>query len=115
MLSFCLEYLTFTKFYERGIEMARKNYRALTVTEAAGSRKAGTPGIRIQGQWLQELGFKVRDPVLVQCEDGKIVIQKDNLRIKRREQEQEELKKLQERYETEKKRIKDHFVAERSA
>ena len=95
--------------------MARKDFRELTVTEAAGSRKAGTPGIRIQGQWLRELGFQVGDPVLVQCEDGRLVIQKDDLRIKRREQEQEELKKLQERYEAEKRQIKQHFVAERSA
>ena len=87
--------------------MARKDFRELTVTEAAGNRKAGTPGIRIQGQWLQELGFKVEDPVLVQCENGRLVIQKDELRIRRREQEQEELKRLQERYEAERKRIKD--------
>ena len=95
--------------------MARKDYRELTVTEAAGSRKAGTPGIRIQGQWLRELGFEVGDPVLVQCEDGRLVIQKDELRIRRLEQDQEELKKLQEKYEAEKKRIKERFVAERSA
>ena len=94
--------------------MARKDFRELTVTEAAGNRKAGTPGIRIQGQWLQELGFKVEDPVLVQCENGRLVIQKDELRIRRREQEQEELKRLQERYEAERKRIKDQYVVDRN-
>jgi antitoxin component of MazEF toxin-antitoxin module len=30
--------------------------------------------LRIQGLWLQELGFNIGDSVMVKCDDGKLVI-----------------------------------------
>ncbi len=33
--------------------------------------------LRIQGRWFQELGFNIGDPVLVKCEEGKLIIMAD--------------------------------------
>jgi hypothetical protein len=32
------------------------------------------------GQWLEAAGFHIGDPVLVRCEDGKLIISLDNAR-----------------------------------
>ena len=68
-------------------KVTRKDFRELTVSEATNYGRRTTPMLRIQGLWLQELGFNVGDPVLV--------------------------KKLQERFLKEKKELHARFVAER--
>jgi toxic protein SymE len=57
--------------------MAYKEYRNLTVTEISGYQYKNTPAIRIQGQWLSELGFELGDKVKVKCEDGCLTITKE--------------------------------------
>ncbi len=58
--------------------MAYKEYRRLTVTEQSGYKYKPTPTIRIQGDWLTELGFQMGDKVDVKCEDGRLTITKQN-------------------------------------
>ena len=53
---------------------AKKEYRELTVSEATNYGRKTAPMLRIQGLWFQELGFNIGDPVLVKCEDGKLII-----------------------------------------
>jgi formylmethanofuran dehydrogenase subunit D len=50
------------------------------VSEAANYGRKTAPMLRIQGLWFQELGFNIGEPVLVKCEEGKIVIMKDSTR-----------------------------------
>ena len=47
--------------------------RKLTVGYVPGDGKH-YPMIRLQGKWLEELGFKVGDRVVVMADKGKIVI-----------------------------------------
>lgn len=39
-----------------------------------GSTYKSVPEIRLQGEWLDKLGFEPRTQVKVECEKGKIVI-----------------------------------------
>lgn len=41
---------------------------------AAARRWLEVPQIRLQGLWLQEIGFKPGDNLNVQCEEGKLII-----------------------------------------
>lgn len=59
---------------------AKKEYRELTVSEATNYGRKTAPMLRIQGLWFQEIGFNIGEPVLVKCEEGKIVIMKDSTR-----------------------------------
>lgn len=97
----------------------RKEYRELTVSEACCYGRKTAPMLRIQGHWFQELGFNVGDPVLVKCEDGKLIIMADTAMTQLKEAEkafmEEETKKLQERFRKEKKELRARFVAERQA
>ena len=101
--------------------MARttKEYRELTVSEATNYGRKTAPMLRIQGLWFQELGFNIGDPVLVKCEDGKLIIMRDTAREELIEAEkafmEEETKKLQKKFLKEKKELKARFVAERQA
>jgi hypothetical protein len=52
----------------------RKDFRELTVSEATNYGRRTAPMLRIQGLWLQELGFNIGDSVMVKCDDGKLVI-----------------------------------------
>lgn len=52
-----------------------KDSRLLTIGEvSAGYGRKATPQLRIQGLWMQTLGFKIGDTVRVRCEDGILVI-----------------------------------------
>ncbi len=97
----------------------RKDFRELTVCEACGYKYSRVPGIRIQGKWLAELGFEPGDAVLVQCEDGKIVITKDEALKERKVAEkafiEKELHDLEKRFEKEKERLYASYVAEQKA
>lgn len=98
-------------------KVTRKDFRELTVSEATNYGRRTAPMLRIQGLWLQELGFNVGDPVLVKCEDGKLIITPDTTKVELMEAEkafmEEETKKLQERFLKEKKELHARFVAER--
>ena len=98
---------------------AKKEYRELTVSEATNYGRKTAPMLRIQGLWFQELGFNIGDPVLVKCEDGKLIIMRDTAREELIEAEkafmEEETRKLQERFQKEKKELRARFVAERRA
>ena len=75
--------------------------------------------LRIQGHWFQELGFNIGDPVLVKCEEGKLIIMADTAMAELRKAEQafmeEETKKLQARFQKEKEELRARFIAERQA
>ena len=96
---------------------ARKEYRELTVSEATNYGRRTAPMLRIQGLWFQELGFNIGDPVLVKCEDGKLIIMRDTARAELIDEEQAfveaETKKLEAKFRKEKKQLRARFVAER--
>ena len=98
---------------------AKKEYRELTVSEACCYGRKTAPLLRIQGHWFQELGFNIGDPVLIKCEEGKLIIMADTAMAQLKEAEkafmEEEIKKLQERFRKEKKELRAKFVAERKA
>ncbi len=97
----------------------RKDYRELKVSSFSGYGYKSAPMLRIQGLWLEELGFNIGDPILVKCEDGKLVITLDRERVQAEQEEQaildEEMKKLKKRFEVEKKKLYQQIVAEREA
>ncbi len=68
----------------------------------SGYRYKPTPAIRLSGQWLKEIGFNIGDPVLVKCENGKLIITPDKARAELVEEEkafmERETKKLHERF-----------------
>lgn len=101
------------------MERAKKEYRELTVSEACCYGRKTAPLLRIQGHWFQELGFNIGDPVLIKCEEGKLIIMADTAMAQLKEAEkafmEEETKKLQERFRKEKKELRAKFVAERKA
>ena len=68
-------------------KVTRKDFRELTVSEATNYGRRTAPMLRIQGLWLQELGFNVGDPVLVKCEDGKLIITPDTTKVELMEAE----------------------------
>ena len=49
--------------------------RQLKVYEAPGCIKKSTPCIRLQGRWLEELGFKTGSEFMVHEEERKLVIE----------------------------------------
>lgn len=98
---------------------ARKEFRELTVSEATNYGRKTAPMLRIQGLWLQELGFNIGDPVLVKCEDGKLIITQDVSKAELIEAEkvfmEKETRKLHEKFLKEKRELHARFVAERQA
>ncbi len=98
---------------------AKKEYRELTVSEACCYGRKTAPMLRIQGHWFQELGFNIGDTVLLKCEEGKLIIMADTAMAQLKEAEkafmEEETRKLQERFQKEKKAMMAKFVAERQA
>lgn len=98
---------------------AKKEYRELTVSEATNYSRMTAPMLRIQGHWFQERGFNIGDPVLVKCEEGKLIIMADTAMAQLKETEkafmEEETKKLQQKFQKEKKALRAQFVAERQA
>lgn len=75
-----------------------------------------TPTIMLKGQWVNEMGFEIGDQMKVECEDGKLVIILDREGSTEIEAKQvfleTEMKKLQTRYEKEKKEICAKYIAE---
>ncbi len=61
--------------------MAIKEIRNLTVIEQAGAQYKPIPTIMLKGQWLKVWGFEIGDKVEVKCEDGKLVIMRNQPKI----------------------------------
>lgn len=99
--------------------MAKKNERELKVCAQSGYNYKSVPAIRLMGQWLEAAGFHIGDPVLVKCEDGRLIITPDTARAALIDAEkafmEKETKKLHERFLKEKKELHAQLVAERQA
>lgn len=52
----------------------RKSKRTLKVCEQSGYRYKPTPALMLKGAWLEEWGFTLNMPVVVQCEEGRLII-----------------------------------------
>ncbi len=57
--------------------MAVKKNRKLKVYEQAGYGYKSVPAIVMRGKWLKECGFDVGIKYRVECEEGKLVIVKE--------------------------------------
>lgn len=53
-----------------------KAERNLTVSSVGGYNNKEVPALRINGMWLEDLGFHTGDKVTIHCENGKLVIEK---------------------------------------
>ena len=54
--------------------MRDKSCRKIKVYEATSRGYHAVPQIRLEGKWLQELGFNIGDILKVQCKEGWIMI-----------------------------------------
>lgn len=54
--------------------MAFKKTRTLKVHEQGGYSAKSAPAIILKGQWLKDLGFSENTSIIVECEDGKLII-----------------------------------------
>lgn len=99
--------------------MLKKNVRELKVCAQSGYNYKSVPSIRLMGQWLEESGFHIEVPVMVKCEDGKLIIAPDTERAELSEAEklfmERETRRLQECFAKEKKGLRAQFVTERQS
>lgn len=99
--------------------MAFKKTRNMKVYGMSGYRYRSTPTIQLKGDWLKEIGFDIGDYISITCENGKLVITPDAERVALKEAEdafmEKETKLLQKRFEAEKQRLHEQFVAEHKA
>lgn len=93
----------------------RKEFRDFTVCDIYRNGK-NVPMLRISGLWLEELGFKPGDFVRIKCEDGQLIINLNEEKAQELADEkafkEEELKKLQKKFQKEKIEIHARYVAE---
>ena len=54
-----------------------KTTRNLKVIEQSGYRYQATPTVMLKGKWLSEFGFEIGTHVKVECEDGRLIITKE--------------------------------------
>jgi toxic protein SymE len=62
----------FSLIKKYGLEM--KTHRRLKVCAQSGYNYQAVPAIRLQGKWLENLGFSVGQEINVQCEKGCLII-----------------------------------------
>lgn len=55
---------------------AYKKERKMKVYAQSGYRYKETATIILKGDWLNDLGFEPGTPIRVECEEGKLIIQK---------------------------------------
>lgn len=95
---------------------ARKEFRDLAVSDFYRNGKS-IPMIRVSGLWLEELGFKVGDYVRIKCENGQLIINLNEEKTQEKAAEkafmEEEMKKLEMRFQKEKEEIRARYVAEK--
>ena len=96
----------------------RKEYRELTVGYVNDYGSDSYPMVRMKGAWLRDLGFNPGDPILVKCEDGQITITKNEALQSLKKEEEAQIaaaeRRLEKQFQSEKKRIREMYVAERS-
>ena len=51
--------------------------RRMTVYKGRGTFKEAPPQILLQGRWLERAGFNAGDKITVDCQQGRLVITKD--------------------------------------
>ena len=56
--------------------MQKKEIRNLTVHSASDKNYNPVAQIRLQGKWLEELGFVPGTPIEIKCDDGKLIIER---------------------------------------
>ena len=97
----------------------KKEYRSLKISSIWNYGSNPSPQLRLQGRWLEELGFQIGEAVLVKCEDGKLIITPDTIRAETESREKEfldrEMALLQKSFDAEKQKIRQQIVAEREA
>ena len=98
--------------------MKNQKIRSMKVHEQSGYNYKATPTIILKGQWLKEMGFEVGDYISVSCEGGKLIstpdVEKAAMAKVEAEFMEEEMKKLQKRFQAEQAKLHAQFVAERS-
>jgi toxic protein SymE len=67
----------------------KKEYRSLKISSIWNYGSNPSPQLRLQGRWLEELGFQIGEAVLVKCEDGKLIITPDTMRAETESREKE--------------------------
>ena len=60
-----------------GGEGGRMDDRKLTVYNGRGAFKKSPPQILLQGNWLEQAGFSAGDKITVKCQQGRLVITKN--------------------------------------
>ena len=58
------------------VKFMEKKNRKLTVYKKTNSHYRGIPQIRLEGDWLQSMGFSIGDNIQVSCEENRLVISK---------------------------------------
>ena len=53
--------------------------RKLTVCNGRGNYKQAPPQILLQGKWLEQAGFSAGDKITVKCQQGQLIITKNEL------------------------------------
>ena len=51
--------------------------RKLTVCNGRGNYKQAPPQIVLQGKWLEQAGFSAGDKITVKCQQGQLIITKN--------------------------------------
>lgn len=105
---------------KEGLRMAKKKeYRSLKISSIWNYGSNPSPMLRLQGKWMEELGFQIGETVLVKCEGGELIITPDTMRAETESREKEfldrEMALLQKRFDAEKQKIRQQIVAEREA
>ena len=54
--------------------------RKLTVYNGRGAFKKSPPQILLQGNWLEQAGFSAGDKITVKCQQGQLIITKNETR-----------------------------------
>lgn len=52
----------------------KKANRTMKVCEQSGYQYKPTPTITLKGAWLEDWGFKIDTPIIVQCEKDRLII-----------------------------------------
>ena len=58
-------------------EGGRMDDRKLTVCYGRGNYKQSPPQILLQGKWLEQAGFSAGDKITVKCQQGQLIITKN--------------------------------------
>ena len=54
--------------------MKSKSKRKLKVYNQSSNGKYNVPAIILKGEWLKQLGFDIATPIIVTCENDKLII-----------------------------------------